>query len=251
MLGVSGFLVAAPALAQTRLGLKGGLNVSSFYGDAIGEAESVQGHLIGAFANFGLSGPLSAQVEGYYATRGAIGHDIHADRLGDVTDWRWHYNYLDFASLLKLRVSPGASAPSVSVFAGPIVAFAVGATATGTRSKIDFPPYEGAFAYALPLDDNTHGSDFGGTAGVDLTFDLGPTRLVVDARYTKMMTELTRQSSSGSCPTTTSSFRASTRPSRSKSVWSSLRGNGAAVAPGHRVVTYPQLYRPGPHLIRN
>ena len=188
MLGVSGLLVATPTLAQTDVGLKGGLNLSSFYGENIGEATTRQGHIFGAFLNTGLWGPFSVQPEAYYSRRGATGGDIHTETLGDVTNWLWNYNYLDFVPVLKLRVTPGGWSPTLSVFAGPIVSFLVGAKATGTKSKAQVPPYEGAFPYVSPLNYNTKGNDFGGTAGVDLSFNIGPTKVYLDARYTRMMT---------------------------------------------------------------
>ena len=107
MLGVSGLLVATPTLAQTDVGLKGGLNLSRFYGENIGESTTRQGHIFGAFLNTGLWGPFSVQPEAYYSRRGATGGDIHTETLGDVTNWLWNYNYLDFVPVLKLRVTPG------------------------------------------------------------------------------------------------------------------------------------------------
>jgi len=188
LLGVVG-LAVAPAHAQTTVGMKGGLNLSGFHGTDIGEAETRQGHIFGAFLNTSLWGPLSVQPEAYYSRRGATGADIHTEALGDVTNRLWNYNYLDITPLLKLSVSPGVSSTSFSVFGGPVVSFLVGAKATGTKSKARVPPYEGAFPYVSPLNYNTKGTDFGGVVGVDLTFDIGPTQVILDARYTRMMTE--------------------------------------------------------------
>jgi hypothetical protein len=170
------------------VGLKGGLNLSGFHGDEIGESETRNGHIFGAFLNVGLWGPLSVQPEAYYSRRGGTGPDFYTETTGDVTDWLWNYNYLDFVSLFKLKVSPGSS-PTLSVFAGSVVSFLVGAKATGTKSKSQVPPYVGAFPYVSPLNYNTKGTDFGGVVGVDVAFDVGPTKLFLDARYTRMMTE--------------------------------------------------------------
>ena len=157
LLVVGCLLSPTPALAQTNVGLKGGLNLSGFHGADVGESESRAGHIFGAFLSVGVWGPLSVQPEAYYVRRGATGSDIHTEKLGDVTNWLWHYNYLDIVSLLKLRVTPGGGSPSLSLFAGPVVSFLVGAKATGTKSKANVPPYEGAFPFVSPLNYSTKG----------------------------------------------------------------------------------------------
>ncbi len=182
-------VVTTKAAAQVEVGLKGGLNLSSFHGTEIGESDTRQGHIFGAFLNVALWGPFSVQPEAYYSRRGATGADIYTETLGDVTDWLWNYNYLDVGPLFKLRVTPESLSPTVSFFGGPVISFLVGAKATGTKSKAQVPPYVGAFPYVSPLNFNTKGTDWGGVAGVDVSFNVGTTKLYLDARYTQMMTE--------------------------------------------------------------
>ena len=187
-LALCALLSAAPGAAQTDVGLKGGLNLASFYGENIGGSNTRNGHIFGAFLSHRLWGPLSVQPELYYSRKGATGPDFTTEEFGDVSDWLWNYNYVDAVALLKIRVTPSAMSPALNLFAGPVVSFLAGAKATGTKSKGKVPPFEGAFPYVNPLNYNTKGSDMGGTVGADIAVPVGPVRVTLDARYTRMMT---------------------------------------------------------------
>ena len=188
-LGVGTFLIASSADAQTEVGLKGGLNHSGFYGENIGEADTRNGHIFGAFLNTRLWGPLSVQPEIYYSRKGATGADFSTEEFGDVSNWLWNYNYIDVVPLLKLRVTPAAAPAPFNLFVGPVISFLAGAKVTGTKSKAKVPPFEGAFPYVNPLNYNTKGNDVGGTVGADVAVAVGPIKVILDARYTRMMTK--------------------------------------------------------------
>ena len=190
ILGLGGLLPANAVSAQsTEVGLKGGLNLSDFHGANIGTADTRQGHIFGAFVQLGLGGLVSFQQEAHYSRRGAHEAELFTEAWGPITDALWNYNYLDFVSLVKVHVNSQESPLSVSVFAGPVVSFLVGAKTTGTKSRAHVPPYVGSFPYVNPLNYNTRGNDVGGTVGADLSWALGSTRFVFDVRYTQMMLE--------------------------------------------------------------
>ena len=183
----------------------GGLNLSKFYGTDVGDSETSRGYNFGAFVLIDFGGPLSLQPEAYYTERGAQEFDLPNFVDGDVIDGAWRYDYLDFAVLLKLRVTSKQSLPSLSLFTGPVVSFRVGAKATGRKVGGDLTmcarqvdtgelrcrtePAPGSIPYSNPLTLNTKGNDYGGTVGADFLFGLGPTRVTLDARYTRMVTE--------------------------------------------------------------
>lgn len=174
--------------AQTDVGFKGGLNLSSFYGENIGGSGTRNGHIFGAVLSQHIWGPFSVQPELYYSRKGATGPDFSTAEFGDVSNWLWNYNYVDAVALVRLRVTPSTMSPSLNFFGGLVVSFLAGAKATGTKSKSKVPPYEGAFPYVNPLNYNTKGSDVGGTVGADLAVPFGPIKITLDARFTRMLT---------------------------------------------------------------
>ncbi len=193
---LSACLIAASASAQglsVDVGFKGGLNLSSFHGTEIGNSETRPGHIVGAFAYFDFGGLLIVQPEAYYSRRGAKEPEIFTEQWGSISNAVWNYNYLDFVGLLKLRVTPRRLPYSVSLFTGPVVSFLVGAKATGLKDTrySCCPPQRvpGESPYVNPLNYNTRGNDFGGTVGVGLGIDLGPTKISLDTRYTRMTKE--------------------------------------------------------------
>ena len=237
-LGLSGFLIAVPASAQvtfTNFGFKGGLNLSDFYGTEIGEAERKQGKLFGAFLQIDLGGALVLQPELYYTERGAEEAEIFNEEVGAVTDWVWRYDYLDFVPLLKLRVNSKRSSPSFSLFTGPILSFRVGAKGTGLKGTVFTccPPQRvpGSSPFVSPLEQSTKGSDVGGTVGVDIEIDVGPTRLAFDARYTRMMREFDRGPSDGLYSRKHSAFPFQVGVSLNPSAWARGRSRRPSVVP--------------------
>ena len=190
-------LVAASASSAQRLsvdvGFKGGLNFSSFHGTEIGDSETRHGHIFGSFAHFDFGAPVVVQTEAYYSRRGAKEPQIFTDEWGWISEGLWSYNYLDFVGLLKVPLTPRRLPYAVSVFAGPVVSFLVGAKATGLKDTrfSCCPPQRvpGESPYINPLNYSTRGNDFGGTAGIDLAINVGPTKITLDARYTRMTKE--------------------------------------------------------------
>lgn len=192
-----GLLSAQPAAAQdssTRVGFKGGMNLSQFYGAEIGQSESLESIAFGVFAEFGIGGRFSFQPEVNYSKRGAREDDLLEAATGGV----WHYNYFDVVPLLKLRLTSGASTPSISLFAGPVLSILGSSKATGVKPEELHSECFGcareliAFPYVRLLQANTKGRDIGGTAGASFEFPAGPVDVVFDVRYMKMMSEFDR-----------------------------------------------------------
>ena len=173
------------------MGLKGGLNVSTFYGDAVGEAETLNRTTVGVFLQLDFGGALSLQPEINFSRRGAKEEDL----LGAVSDGVWAYNYFDAVGLLKYHVGSRQSSPSLSLFAGPVLSFLGSAKATGVGPEGLHAACNGctvelmSLPVSIPVQHETKGSDFGGTVGLGLEIGTGSARLVLDARYTKMMSE--------------------------------------------------------------
>ena len=192
-----GLLSAQPAAAQdssTRVGFKGGMNLSQFYGTEIGRSESLESIVFGVFAEFGIGGRFSLQPELNYSKRGAREDDLLEAATGGV----WHYNYFDVVPLLKLRLNARVSKPSIGLFAGPVLSVLGSSKATGTKPEELHSECAGcdreliAFPYVRLLQTNTKGNDFGGTVGASFEFPAGPADIVFDVRYTKMMSEFDR-----------------------------------------------------------
>ena len=186
--------VAVPLSAQdspVNVGVKGGLNLSQFYGAEIGNSETLQAPVIGVFAQFDIGGGFSVQPEISYSKRGAREEDL----LEAASDGVWHYNYFDAVALLRFRVTAGRSSPSFSLFSGPVLSILGSSKATGQQPEELHAECAGcareliSFRYVRLLQHNTKGKDFGGTVGMAIDFDTGPANLVLDVRYTKMMSE--------------------------------------------------------------
>jgi hypothetical protein len=177
--------------SPTRLGFKGGMNLSQFYGTEIGQSESLESIVFGIFGEFGIGGRLSVQPEINYSKRGAREDDLLEAATGGV----WHYNYFDVVPLLKLRLTSMTSPLSVSLFAGPVLSILGSSKATGTKPEEFGAECAGcdreliAFPYVRLLQANTKGKDIGGTVGMSVAIPAGPADVVFDLRYAKMMNE--------------------------------------------------------------
>ncbi len=187
-------LISTPLSAQitaANIGMKGGLNVSNFHGQAIGEAESLNTTTLGVFLQLDFGGAFSFQPEVNYSKRGAKEEAL----LGAVTEGVWAYNYFDVVALLEYRLGSRRSSPSLSLFTGPVVAFLGSAQATGVGPEGMHSACAGCVVelmsppVAIQVQHETKGVDVGGTIGMGIDFGTGSTKLVLDVRYTRMMSE--------------------------------------------------------------
>ena len=174
-------LIAAPATAQTTLGLKGGVGFAtvSIEDDAVVE-ESVSGIAAGVEIGVPVSSAFSLRFGGSYAQKGGQG----TIGGGTVT---LNIDYFQFSALARVA-TPGEGV-SVGLMAGPWV---------GYKSSCEV---EGAFgemtAVASPCDDSDFSDfdiktlDFGLAFGGGIELPLsGSLRLGLDALYSLGIAEV-------------------------------------------------------------
>lgn len=103
----------AAANAQTKIGLKGGLNVADWGGKDADNVDARIGFHIGGFANFGLGNKFSIQPELLYSTQGG-----KVEQAG--SDVKIRFNYINIPVMLKYELIEGLNAEL-----GPQLGFAV------------------------------------------------------------------------------------------------------------------------------
>ncbi len=167
-------LIAAPATAQTTLGLKGGVGFGTVTIEQTGvEEESVSGIVAGMDLGVPVSGVLSLRFGGSYAQKGGSGN-IEG---GKIT---LSFDYVQLSALARVGTS-GDGGFSVGVMAGPWAAYRLSCEVEGTLEGMSVvtpcvdPPFTDFDIKTLDL-----GLAFGG--GVELPL-AGSLRLGVDALY--------------------------------------------------------------------
>ena len=112
--------------AQTAsLSIKGGLNISNFYGDNLLEKNMQPGFHIGLGADLGFAPNISLQTGLFYSTKGAkYNYDYPKKAVGEV-EYDVNANYLQMPIHLayKIEVTPGTK---VVFKAGPYIAYGIG-----------------------------------------------------------------------------------------------------------------------------
>ncbi|QSW87658.1 MULTISPECIES: porin family protein [Flavobacterium] len=108
---------------QTRFGVKGGLNITSFSGD--NDSEALVGFQLGGFAEIKIIERLAIQPELLFSTQGA-----KFNRIGNNNDIDLKMNYINIPVLAKFYVTK-----KFTVEAGPQLGFLVSAKSDGTDVK--------------------------------------------------------------------------------------------------------------------
>ena len=127
--------IVTAASAQTSLGVKGGVNMSNFYGDELDDRNVKIGFHIGLAADYEFMYNHAIQTGLYFTTKGAKYDGTFGDVTGEVTvnpmylQLPVHYAY-------KIDVSPGTR---VVLHAGPYVAYGIGG-----KSKVKLSSSEGS-----------------------------------------------------------------------------------------------------------
>ncbi len=159
-------------------GAKVGLNLSEVYGFEIPSVfqfkkELRTGLVFGVYMTCDLVPLLSIQPEVLYSMKGirfSVTSPVAADYL-------FSYNYVEVPVLLKLNLPVGSPAPfKANVFVGPDFAFNVAAYEKVT----DNPGYTSTFDQKS----STRLFDFNVAVGAGAGYDLGPTTLGPEVRYT-------------------------------------------------------------------
>ncbi len=162
--------VAAPASAQTVLGIRGGVNFASLGGDDADGLDSRTAIHVGATVLFPLSEVLGLQVGGLYSQKGAEASE------GGVTA-AIELGYFEVPVLLRYAF-PSEGAASFHLLAGPAVGFEVGCSISGSS---------GSGSASIDCSDaelDTKSVDFGLTGGLGLDFQASEgLTITVDGLY--------------------------------------------------------------------
>jgi Outer membrane protein beta-barrel domain len=165
---IGGLMSAGPLQAQSvEFGIKGGVNLANFYGDAVGNVEIRPRGIGGVFLDFRATPTFSIQVEGLYAQKGAKQTETVFDAKGQpiTGSVKWNYDYIDVPALLRFHIPTGGGVRP-SLYLGPVVSFLVKADVEGVDIK--------SFAKS---------TDVGGTVGGTIELGSGGVRLLLDVRY--------------------------------------------------------------------
>lgn len=167
-------LIAAPATAQTTLGLKGGVGFGTVIIEQEGvEEESVSGFVAGMELGVPVSNALSLRFSGTYAHKGGSGNV----EGGKIT---LGFDYVQLSALARVGTS-GNGGVSVGVMAGPWAAYRLSCEVGGTLEGLSVvtPCVDPPFA-----DFEIKTLDFGVAFGGGVEFPVaGSVRLGLDALY--------------------------------------------------------------------
>lgn len=172
--------IAAPALAQTGIGLRFGANLPdvSFTdedGNSIDEFDSKNntGFVFGAVLELGVSENFAIQPELLFSQHGFKFEDTFFDEKISV---KTRFNYLQLPVLAKAKF--GSDAFGFNIVAGPHLGFGIGDISTEAEvsgeKEIESVSWDEA---------EFNKFDFGVTGGVGISLAAGPGRLGLDARY--------------------------------------------------------------------
>jgi len=120
--------LAPASLAQVDFGVRAGLNVSTFTGDAE-DSEAKLGFIGGGYLNYAFSPTLSIQPEVLFSQKGA---EFTEDNL-TVT---YRLDYIDVPVLLKYTLPTGTNLLP-SLYAGPQVSFKVSESVRAEGISVD------------------------------------------------------------------------------------------------------------------
>ena len=171
-----GLQIAAPLQAQTTIGVKGGVNISSVDTNITDISELVDsktGFVGGGFVTLGLGSLFALQPELLYSQKGfQVEEGGQSAQLGT--------NYIEIPVLLKAQFKLAMLRPAV--YAGPVVSFETGCTVSVSDISVDCSDDE-SFV-------DRKKNEWGAVFGANLDFILGPVILILDARYQLGLTNL-------------------------------------------------------------
>ena len=173
-------LTAPPAAAQSRFGLRAGVNFAKLTGDDInGDAiERLTGFVGGGF----LETPVSRDIVNLHLGLQYSQKGFETEALGSEASVK--LDYLEVPALLAVIV-PGSGTTDFRLYVGPTFSYRVkcSGTALGFSSNCD-------------NDDSLKKFDLGGDAGAGLAFAIGSGTLLVDGFYNFGLTTIDNSSSS-------------------------------------------------------
>ena len=159
------------ATAQTKFGVKGGINVSNFTGD-LPNSRSKIGFYAGGYATIKIDDKFAFQPELLYSAQGAKLKSVSANipQYGNVlADLQFNLSYINIPLMFKYYTSEG-----LSIEAGPQIGLLVSAKADVIDRKIN-------------INDAFKSADFG--LNVGLGYEL-PNGVNFGARYSFGLTDI-------------------------------------------------------------
>ncbi|MFH6999221.1 porin family protein [Flavobacterium sp. FlaQc-57] len=139
---------------QTRFGVKGGLNLTSFAGGNYYDSKSLVGFQVGGFAEIKIIERLAIQPEVLFSTQGA------KQEVG-MTDFDTKLNYINVPVLAKFYITK-----QFTVEAGPQIGFLVSAKNNGNDAKDGFKSVDTGFNFGA-------GYNFTENVSVGLRYTVG------------------------------------------------------------------------------
>ncbi len=165
-------IVSLASAQNTSFSIRGGLNMSNFYGDELSDKNMKIGFHAGVGADFEFAPNISLQTGLFYTAKGA---EFSSKDEGDIIDIKSTANFLQIPihAAYKIDVTPGTK---VVLHAGPYLAYGIGGTMKGGPLKIDtfdsdvgLKPFDAGLGLGV-------GAEFGMFL-VDLGWDMGLTNL--------------------------------------------------------------------------
>lgn len=123
-------LMVTVASAQMNLGIKGGVNMSNFYGDELNDKNAKIGFHIGLSADYDFAYNSAIQTGLFFTTKGFKAENVDLD--AEYTE-NLMYLQLPVHYAYKLDVSPGTR---IVFHAGPYVAYGVGGSRKASVGNI-------------------------------------------------------------------------------------------------------------------
>ncbi len=164
-LGITTGTAQVVSSEESKIGVKGGLNMSNLYTEDVDDENVLYGFNLGLFAELPLTGSVSLQPEVIFTTKGA---ELKYDNAFAEGTAKFRLNYIEVPLLVKLNVTD-----NFNIHFGPYAAFLV-------DSKITNEDANGDINFEQEIDeDDLNKFDYGLAAG--LGFDFGA--FGIGARY--------------------------------------------------------------------
>lgn len=106
--------------AQTKIGLKLGINFSNLYGSDVGETSTLSGISAGAYFSYKFSNIFEIQPEVYYSRKGAKEKGVTET---ETFDYDFALDYIEVPLLFKVSFPIEKLLIRPIVFAGPAISF--------------------------------------------------------------------------------------------------------------------------------
>lgn len=134
MLVVAMLAMVTAVSAQMNLGIKGGVNMSNFYGDELDGKNVKIGFHIGLAADYDFAYNSAIQTGLYFTTKGAKYTDSFGENISGEITANPMYLQLPVHYAYKIDVSPGTR---IVLHAGPYAAYGVGGKIKASGSAGD------------------------------------------------------------------------------------------------------------------